>query len=65
MWDIWGSYYNIPKAIFCLLKGDYRIWDLGSTGSIRCIWGLGLGIELFHAIFIGVHGVCGCSGFRI
>ena len=21
---IWGSYYNIPKAIFYLLKGDYR-----------------------------------------
>ena len=25
-----GSYYNIPKAIFYLLKGDYR--DLGLTG---------------------------------
>ena len=28
---IWGSYYNIPKATFCLLKGDYpglglRVW---------------------------------------
>ena len=22
MWGIWGSYYNIPKAIFYLLKGD-------------------------------------------
>ena len=21
---MWGSYYNIPKAIFYLLKGDYR-----------------------------------------
>ena len=24
LWDIWGSYYNIPKAIFYLLKGGYR-----------------------------------------
>ena len=22
---IWGSYYDIPKAIFYLLKGDYRL----------------------------------------
>ena len=25
IWVIWGSYDNIPKAIFCLLKGDYRV----------------------------------------
>ena len=24
MWGIWGSCYNTPKAIFYLLKGDYR-----------------------------------------
>ena len=24
IWAIWGSYYNIPKAIFYLLKGDYK-----------------------------------------
>ena len=24
IWGIWESYYNIPKAIFYLLKGDYR-----------------------------------------
>ena len=23
LWGIWGSYYNTPKAIFYLLKGDY------------------------------------------
>ena len=23
-WDIWGSYYNIPKAILYLRKGDYN-----------------------------------------
>ena len=22
IWGIWRSYYNVPKAIFCLLKGD-------------------------------------------
>ena len=25
MWGIWGSYYNIAKAILYLLKGDYRV----------------------------------------
>ena len=25
IWGIWGSYYNIPKAIFYLLNGDYRV----------------------------------------
>ena len=24
IWGIWGSYYNIPKTIFYLLKGDYN-----------------------------------------
>ena len=24
IWGIWGSYYNIPRAIFYLLKGDYN-----------------------------------------
>ena len=22
IWGIWGSYYNVPRAIFYLLKGD-------------------------------------------
>ena len=26
-WGIWGSYYNIPKTIFYLLKGDDRLWE--------------------------------------
>ena len=25
IWGTWGSYYNIPKAIFYLLKGDYKV----------------------------------------
>ena len=25
IWDIWGSYYNIPKVMFCLHKGEYTI----------------------------------------
>ena len=31
---IWGSYLNIPKAIFDLLKGDYR--DTGGPSPRRC-----------------------------
>ena len=23
VWDIWGSYYNMSKSMFYLLKGDY------------------------------------------
>ena len=25
IWGIWGSYYNMPKAIFYVLKGDYTV----------------------------------------
>ena len=28
IWGIWGSNYNIPKAIFYLLKSDYRVKGL-------------------------------------
>ena len=28
IWGIGGSSYNIPKAIFYLLKGDYRVCGL-------------------------------------
>ena len=31
IWGTWGSYYNMPKAIFYLLKGDYR----GSVFGVR------------------------------
>ena len=29
IWGIWGSYYNKPKAMFYLLKGDYKLPSLG------------------------------------
>ena len=28
IWGMWGSYYTIPKAIFYLLKGDYKTYTL-------------------------------------
>ena len=31
IWGIWGSYYNIPKAIFYLLMGDYT--SVGARSS--------------------------------
>ena len=34
IWGIWGSYCNIPQAIFYLLKGDYRDWGLGLRLSV-------------------------------
>ena len=35
-WGIWGSYYNMPKAIFYLLKGDYTLvsTDMGTRISL-------------------------------
>ena len=44
IWVIWGSYFNIPKAIFYLLQGDYILralmgeWGGSNIGIImgRC-----------------------------
>ena len=41
VWDIWGSYYSIPKAIFYLLKGDYKCASMDlpqkpRLAGIRC-----------------------------
>ena len=33
IWGIWGSYHTLPKAIFYLLKGDYRVWGFRVSGS--------------------------------
>ena len=33
IWGKWGSDYNIPKAIFYLLKGDYIYIYIGYIGS--------------------------------
>ena len=39
LWGIWGSYYNIPKAIFYLLKGtigsrvERESWESGKPGA--------------------------------
>ena len=46
MWGICGSYYNIPKAIFYLLKGHrgvgFKVWDTGFYG-VR--FGVQLGMQ--------------------
>ena len=34
IWGIWGTYYNIPKAILYLLKGDYRLKGPGMDESM-------------------------------
>ena len=36
-----GSYYNIPKATFYLLKGDDKVYGEPSVA----FWGLGLGFR--------------------
>ena len=39
MWGIWGSYYNIPKAIFYLRKGGLYV-GVAPWGYIGVtIWG--------------------------
>ena len=43
IWGVWGSYYNIFKAIFYLLKGDYQLCTFLGTpnGSVQLthVWG--------------------------
>ena len=39
IWGIWGSYYNMPKAIFYLLKGDYRALQQSTTVCLLRVWG--------------------------
>ena len=42
IWGIWGSYYNVPKATFYLLKGHYMFSILESFSSQSaldfCLW---------------------------
>ena len=33
IWGIWGSYYNIPKTVFYLIKGDYVHPKNGESGG--------------------------------
>ena len=35
LWGMWGPYYNIPKAISYLLKGDYTMLSL-AVGAMHC-----------------------------
>ena len=35
-----GSYYNMPKAIFYLLTGDYKLVQ-GLGGRVQGLYGLG------------------------
>ena len=36
---MWGSYYNIPKAILCLLKGDYSFFQGVAPTQAPCASG--------------------------
>ena len=39
IWGIWGSYYNILKAIFYLLKGDYKAcWTTAYFNAAQEHW---------------------------
>ena len=54
IWGIWGSYYNIPKAIF--FEGDSRVLPC----IILSIQGLGL--RVLHSLLTtrkSAVGVCG------
>ena len=44
MWGIWGSYLTTPKAIFDLLKGDYKSCsvDLSGGGYILALGSRGM-----------------------
>ena len=41
IWGIWGSYYNLPKAIFYLLKGEYIhlfVSEVATQNSVKLLW---------------------------
>ena len=40
IWGIWGSYYNIPKAMFYLLQGDYDDRPLAGVCILGGPWDL-------------------------
>ena len=40
IWGIWGSYFNVPKAIVYLLEGDYQ----ASRGAGLKVWEWGVRI---------------------
>ena len=44
---IWGSNHNIPKAIFYLLKGDYRVQGLGFKAGL---WGVEESMEIANLL---------------
>ena len=51
---IWGSDYDIPKAIFYLLKGDYmRVWGFRETA----LGVLGTDMDLPEANHVPLRGV--------
>ena len=37
IWGIWGSYVNIPKPIFYILKGDDRVYGMPCIGAMICL----------------------------
>ena len=48
IWSRWGSYDNIPKAIFYLLKGDYRVLEVQGCGCGALSPKCGLGFLRFR-----------------
>ena len=75
IWGIWGSYYNIPKAIFYLLKGDYTKIGLRDYGLLLLTsraqgsglrvfgfhWAQGLGISVHLALQYASSHNYGCA----
>ena len=62
IWGIWGSYYNIPKAIFYLPKGDYRV--KGDNVSSMLSLGVSEGLQgVFNRAHMG-HGLNSLKGVK-
>ena len=56
LWGIWRSYYNIPKAIFYVLQGDYHPCELDRDYGRDSRMELGVqGFELAAWVGDNVH----------
>ena len=68
---MWRSYYNIPKAIFYLLKGDYRLRE-GFMVWVECLglqilkpWGEKLHLGVLLAAHLATPPQKGCLQYSI
>ena len=64
---LWGSYYNIPKSIFYLLKGNYtlRLCRGDTTACPRAQAASSGELKVFRPVVSSQYGGAGFRGFSV